>query len=68
MLEVLLRGVMESHAEMANAQEQSLQLVTQKAKSDVDVVVNTIAAAVAATVALQNQVVRSVLYDSMCVV
>lgn len=59
---------MESHAEMANAQEQSLQLVTQKAKSDVDVVVNTIAAAVAATVALQNQVVRSVLYDSMCVV
>ncbi|KAI0394217.1 hypothetical protein F5Y17DRAFT_428716 [Xylariaceae sp. FL0594] len=56
MLELLIRGVTDSHAEMANAQEQSLHLVTQKAKSEVVGVVNTMAAAVAASVALQNQV------------
>jgi hypothetical protein len=68
MLQVLLRSVMESHADMANAQEQSLRLVMQKTKSEVKVVINTMAAAVAATVALQNQVVRSILYDILCVV
>ncbi|KAI1816531.1 hypothetical protein GGS20DRAFT_213610 [Poronia punctata] len=56
MLELLLKGVTDSHADMANAHEQSLQLVTEQAKSEAEVVVSTMAAAVAATVALQDQI------------
>jgi hypothetical protein len=59
MLRVLLKGVMDGHAEAANAHEQSLQVMKQRATSDVEIMVGTMAAALTATAALQNQIVRS---------
>lgn len=59
MLQVLLKGVMDGHAETADIHEQSLQLMSQRAASEVDIMVGTVAAAVAATMALQNQIVSN---------
>ncbi|KAI3321179.1 hypothetical protein HD806DRAFT_198165 [Xylariaceae sp. AK1471] len=56
MLQVLLKGVMDGHAEAADAHEQSLQLMSQRVTSEVEIMVGTAAAAMAATVALHNQI------------
>ncbi|KAI0469068.1 hypothetical protein F4859DRAFT_488453 [Xylaria cf. heliscus] len=55
MLQVILQSVMDGHAEAAAMHDQSLQLMSQRASSEIDVVVGTMAAALAAAAALQNE-------------
>ncbi|KAI0973287.1 hypothetical protein F4678DRAFT_426348 [Xylaria arbuscula] len=59
MLQVMLKSVMEGHAEAAAVHDQSLQLINQQATSEIRLIVDTVTAAVAATVALQNQIETS---------
>ncbi|KAI0433739.1 hypothetical protein F5Y09DRAFT_298057 [Xylaria sp. FL1042] len=56
MLQVILQSVMDSHAEAAAIHNQSLQVMNQQAISEISIMVDTMTAAVAATVALQNQI------------
>lgn len=58
MLQILLRGVVDSHAEMAVVHDQSLQLLNQRVASEIDSIVGAMAAAVVATASIQNQLVR----------
>ncbi len=59
MLQVILRGVAEGHTEVTAVYNQSLQLMNQRATSEIEIMADTVAAAVAATLALQNQIVRA---------
>lgn len=59
MLQVILRDVLDGHAEAAAMHDQSLQLMSRRASSEMDVMVGSMAAAVAATAALQNEIVRT---------
>ncbi|KAI0907749.1 hypothetical protein F4823DRAFT_641072 [Ustulina deusta] len=56
MLQVILRGVAEGHTEVTAVYNQSLQLMNQRATSEIEIMADTVAAAVAATLALQNQI------------
>jgi hypothetical protein len=60
MLQVILRGTVDGHAQAAALHDQSLQLMSQRVTSEMDMMVGTFAAAFAATVALQNHIVRPV--------
>ncbi|KAI1356121.1 hypothetical protein F5Y01DRAFT_268572 [Xylaria sp. FL0043] len=59
MLQVILKSVMDGHAEAAATHNQSLQLMNQQATSEISIMVDTMTAAVAATMALQNQIEAS---------
>ncbi|GAW14240.1 hypothetical protein ANO14919_036390 [Xylariales sp. No.14919] len=59
MLQVILRGVMDGHAESAAIHDQSLQQMNQRATSEMEIMVGTMGAALAATVALQDQIETS---------
>ncbi|KAI1129393.1 hypothetical protein F5Y10DRAFT_291136 [Nemania abortiva] len=59
MLQVILKGAMDSHAQAAAVHDQSLQLMNQRTTSEMEIMVGTFEAAVAATVALQNQIENS---------
>ncbi|KAH8161112.1 hypothetical protein CIB48_g7138 [Xylaria polymorpha] len=59
MLQVILRDVLDGHAEAAAMHDQSLQLMSRRASSEMDVMVGSMAAAVAATAALQNEIEAS---------
>ncbi|KAI1758415.1 hypothetical protein F4782DRAFT_478061 [Xylaria castorea] len=59
MLQVILQGVLDGHAEAAAMHGQSLQLMSRRASSEVDVMVSSMAAAMAATAALQNEIEAS---------
>ncbi|KAI8955396.1 hypothetical protein F4801DRAFT_529162 [Xylaria longipes] len=59
MLQVLLQGVLDGHAEAAAMHDQSLQLMSRRASSEMDIMIGSMAAAVAATTALQNEIEAS---------
>jgi hypothetical protein len=59
MLQALLKGVVDSHAESAAIHEQSLKVMNQRATSEIEVMVAAMAAAVTATTALQSNIVCS---------
>lgn len=58
MLQVILRGAVDGHAQAAALHDQSLQLMSQRTTSEMEIIVDSFAAAVAATVTLHNQIVR----------
>ncbi|KAI1304007.1 hypothetical protein F5Y03DRAFT_407041 [Xylaria venustula] len=59
MLQVMLKSVMEGHAEVAAVHDQSLQVMSQQATSEISLIVDSVTAVMAATVALQNQIETS---------
>ncbi|KAI0112407.1 hypothetical protein GGR51DRAFT_506922 [Nemania sp. FL0031] len=59
MLQIILKAAVDSHAQAAVVHGQSLELMNQQTTSEIEVMVGTFAAAVAATVALQNQIESS---------
>ncbi|KAI0439666.1 hypothetical protein F4803DRAFT_530115 [Xylaria telfairii] len=59
MLQLILQGVLDGHAEAAAMHDQSLQLMSRRASSEMDLMVGSMAAAVAATAALQNEIEAS---------
>ncbi|KAJ2989035.1 hypothetical protein NUW58_g3673 [Xylaria curta] len=58
-LRVILKDAMDGHAEAAAAHDQSLQLMSQRTTSEMGIVIDTMASAVAAVVILQNQIETS---------
>ncbi|KAI0450963.1 hypothetical protein F5B21DRAFT_488987 [Xylaria acuta] len=59
MLQVILQGVLDGHAEAAAIHGQSLQLMSRQASSEIDIIVSSMAAAVVATATLQNEIEAS---------
>ncbi|GAP92917.2 putative nuclear membrane fusion protein kar5 [Rosellinia necatrix] len=59
MLQIMLKGATDNHAEVADAHDQSLQLMSQRVASEMEIIASTMAAAVAATEALQYQIETS---------
>ncbi|KAI1326581.1 hypothetical protein F5Y16DRAFT_374674 [Xylariaceae sp. FL0255] len=59
MLQVLLQGVLSSHAEAAAIHEQSLQAMNKQVATEMEVMASTVVAAVAVTTALQDQIEAS---------
>jgi hypothetical protein len=59
MLAVLLKTVMDSNAQVAAAQTESVELVARKANDELSAFVGVIASAAASSIALQNQLVSS---------
>ncbi|KAI1111682.1 hypothetical protein F5Y14DRAFT_303933 [Nemania sp. NC0429] len=59
MLAVILKGVMDGYAEVATVHDQSLQLMNQRASSETDIVITAMAAAVAATTTLRDEIEAS---------
>ncbi|TGJ88195.1 hypothetical protein E0Z10_g609 [Xylaria hypoxylon] len=59
MLQLILRSVMDGHAEAAAIHDQSLQHMNQRATSEIEIIGGAMAAAVSATIALQNQIETS---------
>ncbi|KAI0876722.1 hypothetical protein GGS24DRAFT_450083 [Hypoxylon argillaceum] len=59
MLQVILRGAVDGHAQAAALHDQSLQLMSQRTTSEMEIIVDSFAAAVAATVTLHNQIETS---------
>ncbi|KAI0204535.1 hypothetical protein F4808DRAFT_345920 [Astrocystis sublimbata] len=59
MLHVLLKGVLDGHAEAAAMHDQSLQTMSRRASSEMDTMVGSLVAAVAATAALQDEIEAS---------
>jgi len=59
LITVLLKTVMDGNSQVASAQEQSLERVTLKASDGMAVFVNAMAAAVASSASLQNEIVSN---------
>ncbi|KAI0152598.1 hypothetical protein GGR57DRAFT_469628 [Xylariaceae sp. FL1272] len=59
MLQMILKGVLDGHAESSAIHEQSLQLMRREAAAEVEIMMNTMAAAVTVTSALQEQLENS---------
>ncbi|KAK7744397.1 hypothetical protein SLS62_010187 [Diatrype stigma] len=56
LLQVMMRDVLNGHAETASAHEQSLNIMGRRAESEMEAVMAVVAAAAASTTALQNQI------------
>ncbi len=59
LLEVMTREILSSHAEVASAHEQSLQVMSGRAESEMGVVMAVVAAAATSATSLQDQIVGS---------
>ncbi|KAI1196401.1 hypothetical protein F5X97DRAFT_305440 [Nemania serpens] len=59
MLAVMLKGVMDGYAEAAVVHDQSLQLMSQRTTSEADIMVTVMAAAIAATTTLRDELEAS---------
>ena len=57
LLAIMLKNALDNNAQVAAAQEQSLELVTRKANDEMSALMTVIAGAVASSVTLQNQIV-----------
>lgn len=55
----MMRDVLIGHTETASAHEQSLNVMSRRAESEMEVVMAVVAAAAASTTALQNQIVSN---------
>ncbi|KAJ8129584.1 hypothetical protein O1611_g4048 [Lasiodiplodia mahajangana] len=58
-LQIILKGAVDSHAEAVAVHDQSLELMNQRTTSEMEIMVGAFSAAVAATVALRNQIESS---------
>lgn len=67
LLEVMMRDVLNGHAEAASAHEQSLQVMSQRTESEMGAVMGMVAVAVASTTTLQNQIVCKVFLPGLFV-
>ncbi|RYO92039.1 hypothetical protein DL766_003685 [Monosporascus sp. MC13-8B] len=61
MLETMMKGVMNSHAEAASAHEHSLQVMSRRAESEMETAMAMVAAAVTSGTALQSQLVSNLI-------
>lgn len=57
MLAVILKGVMDGYAEAAVVHDQSIQLMSQRTASEADIMVTAMAAAIAVTTTLRDELV-----------
>jgi hypothetical protein len=58
MLHTMLKGVVEAHAETAAVHDQTLQFMSQRARSEADVMIGAMTAAADMTTLIQKRIVR----------
>jgi hypothetical protein len=60
MLEIMFSTILETNAEAASAHENSLQLISRRAESELSIVMTAMASAVASASTLHNKIVRAI--------